>query len=64
MEQTNRPINVLSLYARDVLTFTFGPFRLHVPERSLQRHEVSVPLGAVNVAEQLLATPDARHTPI
>jgi hypothetical protein len=64
MEQTNRPINVRSLYARDVLTFTFGLFRLHVPERSLQRHGVSVPLGAVNVAEQLLATPNTRHTPI
>lgn len=45
MEQTNRPINVRSPYARGVLTFTSGPFRLHVPERSLQRHRVSVPRG-------------------
>ena len=62
MDQTNRPINVRSPYATGILTFTFGPFRLHVRERSQQRHGVSVPLGAVIVAEQLLATPDAHHT--
>ena len=64
MEQINRPINVRSLYARGVLTLTFGLFRLQFPKRSLQRHGVSVPLGAVNVAEPLLATPDTRHSPI
>lgn len=45
MEPTSRPMNASSPYAGDVSAFAFGPFRLHLPERSLQRHGVPVPLG-------------------
>ena len=45
MEQTSRPINASLPNAGDLCAFAFGPFRLHLSERSLQRHGVPVPLG-------------------
>jgi hypothetical protein len=40
MEQTSRPTNASSPYATGVWAFAFDPFRLHLPEQSLQRHWV------------------------
>ena len=45
MEQTIQPMKSSSPYAGGVSAFAFGPFRLHLPERSLQRHGVPAPLG-------------------
>ncbi len=46
MEQTSRRPDAASPDASGIRTFVFGPFRLNLTERSLQRHGLPVPLGS------------------
>jgi pimeloyl-ACP methyl ester carboxylesterase/DNA-binding winged helix-turn-helix (wHTH) protein len=46
MQRTSREMNGASFPDDErISAFAFGPFRLHLPERSLQRHGIPVPLG-------------------